>query len=68
MLAEAIEAGETPFPKEKGEELFVKFGIERKKPERWTKEQKEAIRKTLKEVQSWTKLAEVWLEKYLEVE
>lgn len=26
MLAEAIEAGETPFPKEKGEELLVKFG------------------------------------------
>lgn len=32
MLAEAIEAGETPFPKEKGEELLVKFGIGRKKP------------------------------------
>ena len=68
MLAEAIEAGETPFPKEKGEELLVKFGIGRKKPARWTEKQKEGIRKTLKEVQSWTKLAEEWLEKYLEVE
>ena len=60
MLAEAIEAGETPFPKEKGEELLVKFGIGRKKPARWTEKQKEGIRKTLKEVQSWTQLAEVW--------
>lgn len=53
MLAEAIEADETPFPKEKGEELLVKFGIRRKKPARWTEKQKEGIRKTLKEVQSW---------------
>jgi len=68
MLAEAIEAGETPFPQEKGEELLVKFGIGRKKPARWTEKQKEGIRKTLKEVQSWTQLAEVWMEKYLKVE
>ena len=68
MLAEAIEAGETPFPKEKGEKLLVKFGIGRKKPARWTEKQKEGIRKTLKEVQSWTQLAEVWMEKYLKVE
>ena len=68
MLAEAIEAGETPFPKEKGEELLVKFGIGRKKPARWTEKQKEGIRKTLKEVQSWTQLAEVWMEKYLKME
>ena len=68
MLAEAIKASETSFPKEKGEELLVKFGIGRKKPARWTEKQKEEIRKTLKEVQSWTKLAEEWLEKYLEVE
>ena len=66
MLAEAIEAGETPFPKEKGEELLVKFGIGRKKPARWTEKQKEGIRKTLKEVQSWTQLAEVWMEKISE--
>ena len=46
----------------------MKFGIGRKKPARWTEKQKEEIRKTLKEVQSWTKLAEEWLEKYLEVE
>ena len=68
MLVEVIEAGETPFPKEKGEELLVKFGIGRKKPARWTEKQKEGIRKTLKEVQSWTQLAEVWMEKYLKVE
>ena len=68
MLAEAIEAGETSFPKEKGEELLVKFGIGREKPARWTEKQKEEIRKTLKEVQSWTKLAEEWLKKYLKVE
>ena len=60
MLAEAIEAGETPFPKEKGEELLVKFGIGRKKPARWTEKQKEGLRKT--------QLAEVWMEKYLKVE
>ena len=50
------------------EELLVKFGIGRKKPARWTEKQKEGIRKTLKEVQSWTQLAEVWMEKYLKVE
>ena len=54
--------------KGKGEELLVKFGIGRKKPARWTEKQKEGIRKTLKEVQSWTQLAEVWMEKYLKVE
>ena len=58
----------SPFPKEKGEELLVKFGIGRKKPARWTEKQKEGIRKTLKEVQSWTQLAEMWMEKYLKVE
>ena len=46
----------------------MKFGIRRKKPARWTEKQKEGIRKTLKEVQSWTQLAEVWMEKYLKVE
>lgn len=65
MLAEAIGAGMTPFPEEKGEEILVKFGIGRKKPERWTEKQQKTIRKTLKEVQVWTKLAEEWLEKYL---
>ena len=64
LLAEAIKADETLFPKEKGEELLVKFGIGRKKPARWTEKQKEEIRKTLKEVQSWTYLAEEWLKKW----
>ena len=51
MLAEAIEAGETPFPKEKGEELLVKFGIGRKKPARWTEKQKKVVSTKLTELQ-----------------
>ena len=65
MLAEAILAGETSFPKEMGEELLVKNGIGRTQPPKWTVEQKEEIRRTLKEVQSWPKLAEDWLEKII---
>lgn len=66
MLAEAILAGETSFPKEMGEELLVKNGIGRTQPPKWTVEQKEEIRRTLKEVQSWPKLAEEWLEKIID--
>ena len=65
MLAEAILAGETSFSKEKGEELLVQNGIGRTQPPKWTVEQKEEIRRTLKEVQSWPKLAEDWLEKII---
>ena len=65
MLAEAILAGETSFQKEMGEELLVKNGIGRTQPPKWTVEQKEEIRKTLKEVQIWPKLAEDWLEKII---
>lgn len=66
MLAEAILAGETSFSKEKGEELLVQNGIGRTQPPKWTAEQKEEIRKTLKEVQIWPKLAEEWLEKIID--
>ena len=48
-----------------GEELLVKNGIGRTQPPKWTVEQKEEIRKTLKEVQIWPKLAEDWLEKII---
>ena len=65
MLADAILAGETSFPTELGEELLVKNGIGRTQPPKWTVEQKEEIRKTLKEVQIWPKLAEDWLEKII---
>ena len=65
MLAEAILAGETSFSKEKGEELLVQNGIGRTQPPKWTVEQKEEIRRTLKEVQSWPRLAEDWLEKII---
>lgn len=63
MLAEDILAGNTSFPEEKGEEILVQNGIGRTQPPKWTPEEKEAIRKTLKEVQAWPKLAEDWLEK-----
>lgn len=65
LLAEAIKDGRTPFPKEKGEEILVAFGIGRQRPERWSEEEKETIHRSLKEVRSWTRLAEEWLEKYL---
>ena len=66
MLAEAILAGETSFSKEMGEELLVQNGNGRTQPPKWTAEQKEEIRKTLKEVQIWPKLAEEWLEKIID--
>ena len=65
MLAEAILAEKLHFQSEMGEELLVKNGIGRTQPPKWTVEQKEEIRRTLKEVQSWPKLAEDWLEKII---
>lgn len=48
-----------------GEELLVQNGIGRTQLPKWTAEQKEEIQRTLKEVQSWPKLAEEWLEKII---
>ena len=55
------------FLKEKGEELTCdKMGLEEHSHRNGTAEQKEEIRKTLKEVQIWPKLAEEWLEKIID--
>ncbi len=52
--------GETSFPKEMGEELLVKNGIGRTQPPKWTVEQKEEIRRTLKKKyrvgQNWQRI------------
>ncbi len=65
MLAEAILKKEKLHFQRKWEELLVKNGIGRTQPPKWTVEQKEEIRRTLKEVQIWPKLAEEWLEKII---
>ena len=63
MLADAVSQGRTAYPKEKGDEILADFGLDGKKKEKWTSEEKAAIRDTLKEVGTWPRLAEDWLAK-----
>lgn len=63
LLAEAVSEGKTSYPKEKGAEILADFGLNGTKKEKWTPEQKDAIRATLKEVGIWPRLAEEWLNK-----
>lgn len=55
--------GDTKYSPEKGEELLAAAGLDGKKKEKWTPEQKEQIEKTLEEVGIWPKMAQVWLKK-----
>ncbi len=61
LLAEAVKAGKTPCPPEKGEELMKDFALDGGKRERFTPEVKEWLRDLLSEVGLWTELAERWL-------
>ena len=61
LLAEAVSAGRTPCPPERGEELIREFALDGRKRERWTPEVKEWLRGLLDEVGLWTELAERWL-------
>ena len=63
LLADAVSEGKTSYPKEKGAEILVDFGLNGKKKEKWTPEQKDAICVTLKEVGIWPQLAEEWLDR-----
>ena len=63
LLADAVSEGKTSYPKEKGAEILEDFGLNGQKKEKWTPEQKDAIRDTLKEVGIWPRLAEEWLDK-----
>ncbi len=51
LLGEAILRGETRFEKKTGEELLAKYGISRPAPEKWSRDEKEHLRKVLK--RSW---------------
>ena len=62
LLAEAVSAGKTPYPPEKGREIQADFGLDGRKKEKWDPEQKEEIRKTLKTVGIWPELAKDWLD------
>ena len=62
LLAEAVSAGKTPYPPEKGREILADFGLDGRKKEKWDPEQKEEIRKTLKTVGIWPELAKDWLD------
>ena len=61
LLGEAILRGETRFEKKTGEELLAKYGISRPAPEKWSRDEKEHLRKVLKEVGAWRMLAKCWL-------
>lgn len=61
LLSEAILRGETRFEKKTGEELLAKYGISRPAPEKWSRDEKEHLRKVLKEVGAWRMLAKCWL-------
>ena len=61
MLAEAVSGGMTAYPREKGAQILEDFGLNGQKKEKWTPDEKNAIRNTLKEVGIWPRLAEDWL-------
>lgn len=63
LLAEAVLSGKTEYPAELGEKILEDFGLKGSRREKWTPEEKEEIRKTLREVSAWTSLAEDWLDK-----
>ena len=63
FLADAVMRGDTKYSPDKGEELLAAAGLDGKKKEKWTPEQKEQIEKTLEEVGIWPKMAQVWLKK-----
>ena len=63
LLADAVSQGLTAYPEEKGAEILADFGLDGKKKEKWTPDEKAAIGKTLKEVGVWPSLAEDWLDK-----
>lgn len=63
LLADAVSEGRTCYPKEKGAEILRNFGLDGKKKEKWTPEEKKQIRETLKEVGDWPHMAEDWLDK-----
>ena len=63
MLAEAVSGGMTAYPREKGAQILEDFGLNGQKKEKWTPDEKNAIRNTLKEVGIWPRLAEDWLSK-----
>lgn len=63
LLADAVSQGRTSYPEEKGAEILADFGLDGRKKEKWTPDEKNAIRNTLKEVGIWPRLAEDWLSK-----
>lgn len=64
-LAEAIRAGETSFPPERGDTLLAESGITKKRPPKWDEETKERLRAVLGEVGMWPEMAERWLARQL---
>lgn len=67
-LAEAVKAGRTKYPVEKGEEILEEQGITKPRREKWTPEEKEHLRRILDEVGMWPEIAVRWLERILEEE
>ena len=67
-LASAIREGKTKYPVEKGEEILEERGISKPRPEKWTPEVKEHLRRVLDEVGMWPEMAVRWLERILEEE
>ena len=61
-LISAIERGETPYPKEKADEIRTAFSAKRDGGKKWDPEIKSWLKGLLEEVGMWTKMAEKWLE------
>ena len=68
LLAGAVTAGKTGYPPEKGRQILEDFGLDGRKKEKWTPEQKEAIRKSLRSVGVWPELAKDWLDQIWDAE
>lgn len=62
-LAKAVAENRTDYPADMGEKIMSDFGLNGKKKEKWTSEDKAVIRESFGEVGVWPELAEKWLDK-----
>lgn len=63
LLARAVAEGKTKYPPERGRTILEDFGLAGNRREKWTPDQKEEIKKNLKETGVWPELAKNWLDK-----
>lgn len=67
LLVEAIRSGKTEYDKTEADQIEKEFFLNDIRKDKWPKDVKEEIRKTLPEVSAWTGMAETWLSRQWEI-